>query len=53
MEKILYPKHLVRCIVTGPTECGESVFLSNLILNNLNEFEKTYMFISKINQIFY
>ena len=32
MEKILYPKHPVRCIITGPSECGKSVFLTNLVL---------------------
>ena len=32
MEKILYPIHPVRCIITGPLECGKSYFLTNLIL---------------------
>ena len=31
MDKILYPNHAVRCIITGPSEFGESVFLTNLI----------------------
>ena len=43
MDKFLYPTHPVRCIITGPSECGKSVFLTNLILNNINEFEKTYI----------
>ena len=25
-EKHLYPFHPVRCIITGPSECGKSVF---------------------------
>ena len=28
MEKFLYPNHPVRCIITGPSECGKSVFLN-------------------------
>ena len=31
MEKYLYPQHPVRCIITGPSECGKSVFPTNLI----------------------
>ena len=30
-DKILNPQHPVRCIITGPSECGKSVFLTNLI----------------------
>ena len=40
MEKTLYSTHHVRCIITGPSECGKSVFLTNLILNNVNEYDK-------------
>ena len=42
MEKCLYPTHPVRCIITGPSECGKSVFLRNLILNSINEYNKIY-----------
>ena len=38
MEKFLYPNHPVLCIITGPSECGKSVFLTNLILNKINEY---------------
>ena len=31
MEKLLYPSHPVRCIITGPSEGGKSVFLTNLV----------------------
>ena len=44
MEKFLYPKHPVRCIITGPSECGKSVFLTNLILNIINEYDKIYIY---------
>ena len=44
MEKTLYPNHPVRCIITGPSECGKSVFLTNLILNIINEYDKIYIY---------
>ena len=44
MEKILYPNHPLRCIITGPSECGKSVFLTNLILNTINEYDKIYIY---------
>ena len=37
MDKYLYPNHPVRCILAGPSECGKSVFLTNMILNIINE----------------
>ena len=37
MENFLYPKHQVRCVITGPSECGISVFLTNLGLYIINE----------------
>ena len=40
MEKLLYPTHPVRCIITGPSECGNSYVLTNLILNNINGYDK-------------
>ena len=39
MEKFLYPNHPVRCLITGPSECGKSEFLENVILNIINEYE--------------
>ena len=44
MDKILYPHFSVRCIITGPSECGKSVFLTNLILNIINEYNKIYIY---------
>ena len=40
MDKYLYPNHPVRCILNGPNECGRSGFLTNLILNIINEYKK-------------
>ena len=50
MEKNLYPKHPVRCIRTGPSECGKSVFLTNLILNLINEHDKIYIYLPSLHQ---
>ena len=53
MEKSLYPNHPVRCVVTGPSECGKSAFLTNLILNNINEYDKIYIHSPNFHQDFY
>ena len=53
MEKFLYPNHPVRCIITGPSECGKSVFLTNLILNIINEYDKIYIFSPSLHQDLY
>ena len=53
MEKYLYPTHPVRCIITGPSECGKSVFLTSLILNVINEFDKIYIYSPSLHQDFY
>ena len=53
MEKILYPQHPVRCIITGPSECGKSVFLTNLIFNSINEYNKIYVYSPSLHQDLY
>ena len=53
MGKFLYPNHPVRCIITGPSECGKSVFLTNLILNNINENDKLYIYSPSLHQDLY
>ena len=53
MEKNLYPNHPVRCIKTGPSECGTSVFLTSLILNILNEYDKIYIYSPSLHQDLY
>ena len=50
MEKDFYPSHPVRCIITGLSECGKSVFLGNIILNIINEFNKLYICSSSLHQ---
>ena len=37
MEKTSYPTPPLLCIITGPGECSKLVFLTNLILNFINE----------------
>ena len=53
MDKILYPSHPCRCIVTGPLECGKSYFLTNLILNFVNEYDKIYIYSPSLHQKLY
>ena len=53
MEKLLYPKHPVRCIKTRPSECGISVIRTNLILKFINEFEKTKVYSPSLHQDLY
>ena len=50
MQKILYPNHPVRCIITGPSKCGKSVFLTNLILNIIIEYDKIYIYSPSLHQ---
>ena len=51
MDKFLYPNHPVRCIITGPSDCGKSVFQTNLILKNNNEFFKIYIYSPSLHQV--
>ena len=53
MEKFLYPNHPCRCIITGPSNVGKSVFLTNIILNIINEYDKIYIYSPSIYQDLY
>ena len=53
MDTILYPTHPIRCIITGPSECGKSVFLTNIILNIINEYDKIYIYSPSLHQDLY
>ena len=53
MEKFLYAYHPVRCIITGPSNVGKSVFLTNLILNIINEYDKINVYSPSIHQDLY
>ena len=53
MDKKLYPGHPVRCIIVGPSCVGKSVFLTNLILNILNEYDKIFIYSPSLHQGLY
>ena len=53
MDKKLYPNHPCRVIITGPSESGKSYFLSNLILNVINEYDKIYIYSPSLHQDLY
>ena len=50
MEKFLQQTHLVRCIITGPSDCAKSVFLTKLTLNIFNEYDKIYIYSPSVHQ---
>ena len=53
IDKYLYPNHPIRCIITGPSECGKSVFSTNLTLNIINEYKKIYIYSPSLHQDLY
>ena len=53
MEKFLYPNHPVRYIITSPSECGKSVFLTTLLLNIFDEYDKIYIYSPSLHQDIY
>ena len=53
MDNYLSPNHPVRSIITGPSECGKSVLLTNLILKIINEYEKIYIYSPSLHQDLY
>ena len=50
IETFQYPNHPVQSIITRPSGCGKSVFLTNLILNIINEFEKINVYSPSLHQ---
>ena len=53
MEKFLFPNHLVICIIAGPSECGKSVFLTNLVSIFTNEYIKMFIYSTRLHQGLY
>ena len=53
MEKNLYPTNPLRCTICGPSNSGKSVFLTNLILNIINEYDKIYIYSPSLRQDLY
>ena len=52
IEKLLYATRPVRCIITGPSECGKSAFLTNLISNIINEYNKIYIYSPSLQDLY-
>ena len=52
-DKFLYPSHPIRCIICGPSNVGKSFFLTNLILNIINEYDKVYIYSPSLHQDLY
>ena len=53
MDKYLYPSHPLRCKICGPSNVGKSVFLTNLILNIINKYDKIYIYSPSLHQDLY
>ena len=53
MDRILYPPHPARKIIRGPSNVGKSVFLTNLILNIRNEYNKVYIYSPSLHRDLY
>ena len=53
MMKFLFPHRPLRCIICGPSSLGKSVFLTNLILNIINEYDKIYIRSPSLHQVSY
>ena len=52
-DQILYPQYLVRCVITSPAELGKRFFLTNLISNIINEYDKIYIYSPSLHQQLY
>ena len=53
IDRNFFPNHPVRCIISGPSECGKSVFPTNLRLNIIDEYDETYIFSPSLHQDLY
>ena len=53
MEKILYPSHPLKCIITGPSNTGKTYFSTNIILNIINEYDIIYIYSPSLHQDLY
>ena len=53
MEEFLFPSHPFRCIICGPSSSGKRVFFKKIILNDLNECDKIYIYSTGLHQDLY
>ena len=49
-KKLLFPSHPIKCSITGPSECGKSVFITNLFFKIINEYDELYIYSPSIHQ---
>ena len=45
--------HPLRCIICGPSSSGKSVFLTNLIFDMINVYDKMYIYSPSLHQDLY
>ena len=50
MEKNLHPNHPLRCVLSGPSNRGKSVFLTKWCLKFFNGFDKIYNYSLSLHQ---
>ena len=50
MEKFSNPFHPLGCSICGPSSSGKGIFLTNLILNSINEYNKIYIYSPSLHQ---
>ena len=53
MEKYLYPKSPVRCIISGESASGKSNLLFKILFNIINDFDKIFIYSPTIHQPVY
>ena len=53
MNKFLHPSDSVRDIITGPSNSGKTYFLTNIILNIIDDFQKIYNYSPSLHQDLY
>ena len=53
MEKNLYSFRPLRCNITGSSDCVKSVFLTNLTLNIIKDYDKIYIYSPSLHQDLY
>ena len=50
MKTNLYSSHPIRCIITGPTECGKPCSPTSLSFNIINDYGKIHVYSPSLHQ---
>ena len=53
MNKFLYPPHATRCVTSGPSNVGKSVFIKIFFSNFTNQYNKIYIYSPFLHQDMY